>query len=129
VWDSPERNPWATIPTRALIELGYSSPPDPSAPGMFALSDSKVLAELIEEAGFVDVRIESLPTPRSAASAEAFIEETIDLSFMFAGVYTSLPVADQARVRERIAEMLQPFTGEDGSVELPGSAIGAVADA
>ncbi len=129
VWDGAEANPWATIPTRALIELGHSSPGDPGAPGMFALSDTEALSELIEDAGFVDVRIEALAAPRSAASVDAFIEETTDLSFMFATVYRDLPEPDQARVRERITEMLRPYTREDGSVELPGSALAATAEA
>jgi hypothetical protein len=60
---------------------------------------------------------------------EAFIEETLDLSFMFASVFNELPEADQARVRERITELAEPYTAPDGSVELPGSALGAVADA
>src|SRR5947209_11559501 len=38
VWDEPPLNPWATIPTRALVELGHATPPDPDAPGMFTLS-------------------------------------------------------------------------------------------
>ena len=38
VWDKPERNPWAVIPNRAMVELGHAEPPDPAAPGMFALA-------------------------------------------------------------------------------------------
>src|SRR5947199_6845213 len=55
VWDVPERNPWATIPNRALLELGHIEPPDPDAPGMFALADPGRLKELAYEAGFIDV--------------------------------------------------------------------------
>src|SRR6202035_3028763 len=33
VWGAPEDNPWATTPTRALIELGHAQPPDRDAPG------------------------------------------------------------------------------------------------
>jgi len=29
VWDDPECNPWATIPNRALVELGLAEPPNP----------------------------------------------------------------------------------------------------
>jgi ubiquinone/menaquinone biosynthesis C-methylase UbiE len=129
VWDAAEHNPWATIPTRVLIELGHASPPDPGAPGMFALADPDSLRELLEETGFADVRTESLSARRSAASVEAFIEETRDLSFMFASAFNQLPGADQARVRERIAALLEPFVAQDGSVSLPGRALGAVADA
>ena len=129
VWDAAEHNPWATIPTRVLIELGYASAPDPGGPGMFALADRDKLRELLEETGFADVRIEPLPAPRSAASVEAFIEETRDLSFMFAGTFNPLPEEAQARVRERIGELVEPFAAGDGSLTLPGRALGAVADA
>jgi SAM-dependent methyltransferase len=129
VWDLPERNPWATIPTLTLLELGYAAPPDPAAPGMFALSDAGRLRDLLEDAGFVDVRIEPIATQRSAESAAAFIDETIDLSFMFAGVFNELAEREQAYVRREITARLEPFTAGDGSVELPGSAIGAAAGA
>src|SRR6201995_590317 len=29
VWDARERNPWALIPSMALLELGHAEPPDP----------------------------------------------------------------------------------------------------
>jgi ubiquinone/menaquinone biosynthesis C-methylase UbiE len=129
VWDAPARNPWATIPTRALTELGHGSRPDPAAPGMFALADRERLRELLEEAGFVEVRVEPLEAPRSSPSVKAFIDETVDLSFMFAAGYNSLREAEQVQVRDRIASLLEPFTAEDGSIALPGSALGAAADA
>ncbi|MGZ4174225.1 MAG: class I SAM-dependent methyltransferase, partial [Solirubrobacteraceae bacterium] len=36
-WDAAEVNPWATLPTRALLQHGWVEPPDPAAPGPFAL--------------------------------------------------------------------------------------------
>ena len=129
VWARSEDNPWATIPTRALTELGFGSRPDPGAPGMFALSDPQALSDLLGDAGFVEVQVATIPSPRLAPSVEAFIEETIDLSMMFAGVYNSLSDDDQARVRDRIASLLEPYVGADGSVELPGTALGVSAEA
>jgi len=52
VWDDSARNPWATIPGRVMIELGHTEPPDPQAPGMFALAAPGRLSELLEDAGF-----------------------------------------------------------------------------
>ena len=66
VWDEPELNPWATITDRVLVELGHTPPPDPSAPGMFALAAPGRLHELLEAAGFVEVVVESLELPRAA---------------------------------------------------------------
>ncbi|MBV9309921.1 MAG: class I SAM-dependent methyltransferase, partial [Solirubrobacterales bacterium] len=57
VWDAPERNPWATIPGRALLELGHADPPETGGPGMFALSPEGLLQAMLEDAGFVEVLI------------------------------------------------------------------------
>ena len=57
VWDARERNPWAMIPSQALIELGYAEPPDPSAPGPFSMAQDGRLAEVLEDTGFIDVEV------------------------------------------------------------------------
>ncbi|MBV9195489.1 MAG: methyltransferase domain-containing protein [Solirubrobacterales bacterium] len=129
VWDRAEDNPWATIPSRALIELGHAEPPDPAGPGMFVLADHARLRERLEEAGFLDVWTESIDVPRAYASAEAFVAETLDCSHMFAVVYRELSADEQARVSARIAAELRPFAAGDGSLVLPGRALGAAADA
>ena len=72
VWDEPARNPWATIPDqRAASSSGTWRRPDPDAPGMFALAAPGRLQELLEDAGFVDVVVESVQTPRSVRPARA----------------------------------------------------------
>jgi hypothetical protein len=130
VWDRAEHNPWATIPGQALIKLGHTTPPDPGAPGMFALADTAHLRELFEEAGFVDVRIEPVDVHRSYPSAAGFIEETFDCSHMFATVFHGLAAEEQAEVEREITSRLAPFiTPDEGRVELPGTALGAVGDA
>ena len=58
VWDGPPANPWATIPTRVLVELGHTTEPDPEAPGMFALAPPGRLQGLLEDAGFIDVVVD-----------------------------------------------------------------------
>ena len=74
-WDEPPVNPWATIPTRALVELGHTAPPDPDAPGMFILSAPGRLQELLEAAGFLDAVVESVDTSRSFAGTEGYVDE------------------------------------------------------
>ncbi len=39
VWASPERNPWAALPAATLVQRGHLPPPEPGAPGIFALAD------------------------------------------------------------------------------------------
>src|SRR5262245_5609971 len=44
VWDEPQQNPWATIPTLELVERGLIKQP-PRRPGMFGLSPASTLQD------------------------------------------------------------------------------------
>src|SRR5581483_4639631 len=56
-WDEVDRNPWAAIPGRLLIELGYSERPAPGTPGPFALADPDRLTALLTDAGFGEIEL------------------------------------------------------------------------
>jgi SAM-dependent methyltransferase len=129
VWDVPEQNPWATIPTRALVELGHIAPPDPDVPGMFALADADRFDELLEDAGFVDVVVESVDLSRSEPSVETYLEETLDLSQPFGEVWERLSERHRDEVRDRIGSLAEPFTSADGTVQFPARSLVAAAGA
>jgi SAM-dependent methyltransferase len=129
VWDDARENPWATIPGRALVELGHTEPPDPDAPGMFALAAPGALAELLEGAGFVDVLVDAVDISREYAGLDTYIDEVLDLSGIFSGIFTDLDERQRQEVRRRIAELAAPFTGADGSIRLPGRSLAAAANA
>lgn len=128
-WDQPPLNDWATIPTRALVELGHAEPPDPQAPGMFVLAAPGRLQELLESAGFTDVVVDSVPTPRSFADVDSYVSETQEVSSMFGELMAPLSDAQRAEVVEKIAELSQPYIGSDGSVSFTGRSLVAAADA
>jgi ubiquinone/menaquinone biosynthesis C-methylase UbiE len=127
VWTSPELNPWATIPTRALVELGHAEPPDPTAPGMFVLGDPDRLQELLESAGFVEPIVEQVQLSRPAAGVEEYIDETLALSRPFAEVRERLSAEQWDEVKTRIAALAEPFTSPDGSVLFPATSLAAAA--
>jgi len=129
VWDSAESNPWATIPTGALVSLGHVAPPQPGTPGMFALAEPGALAGLLESAGFVEVVVKSLAIERTHATLEEYVEQTLDLSWPFAEVFNGLSEEQQADVRREIASRAQPFVTGHGSVRLPGRSLVAAAGA
>ena len=129
VWDEPAVNPWATIITRALVELGHTAPPDPDAPGMFALASPGRLRNVLEDAGFVDVVVESVEPPRAFDSVEAYIAETDDLSSLFGDVFHPLSDEQRAEVVARVAELAQPYIGADGVLRFPARSVVAAADA
>jgi SAM-dependent methyltransferase len=129
VWDKPEINPWATIDTQALVELGHTEPPDPDAPGMFALAAPGRLREVMEAAGFVDAAVEAVDPPRAWASVDEWVAETTEVSSWFGEVYNPLSDEQRLAVRDRIAALAQPYTNDDGSVRLPARSLVAAADA
>jgi SAM-dependent methyltransferase len=128
VWDRPERNPWATIPTRALVELGHAEPPDPSAPGMFSLADPGRLGELLESAGLTEVVVEALELDRNDRGVDDYLKGTLDLSAPFAEVRDSLSAEQWQEVEQRVAELAAPFLS-DGRLHFPTHALVASATA
>jgi SAM-dependent methyltransferase len=128
-WDQPDVNAWATIPTRALVELGHMAAPDPDEPGMFILSAPGRLQDLLESAGFVDVVVEAVQTPRSFAGLEQYVAETHDISSFFRDTFDPLPAPEREAVVQKIAELAQAHTAGDGSVSFTGRSLVAAADA
>jgi ubiquinone/menaquinone biosynthesis C-methylase UbiE len=129
VWDVPERNPWAAIPSGVMVTLGHAEPPEPNAPGMFRLAADGAVRELLESAGFVEVTVEQVALQRHYKALADFIDETVELSPIMGAAFRRLPEADQQAVRDAVTGAAAPFAAADGSVMLPGSSLVALASA
>ena len=129
VWDAPEENPWATIPTRALVELGHLDPPDRNGPGMFALAVPGRLGEMLKDAGFVDPIVERVAIERNYPDTDSYLRETSELSPMFSDAVGALDESSWTEVNARITELLAPYTAAGGELRLPGRSLAAVANA
>ncbi len=127
VWDTAERNPWAQIPSRAMVELGHAPAPDPDAPGMFTLAAAGKLQALLAGAGFVDVEVGVVALERQFDQLEGFIEETVDMSPSFSARFSELDPAAQDEVLAHIRAAAEPFQQPGGGVVLPGSSLVALA--
>lgn len=130
VWDGPEANPWATIPTDALIQGGYIEPIDRAvSAGIFSLADPQRLQEMLEEAGFVDVLVESIDLTRAYDRFDKFWDESLELSPSLSVALERLTGEQREDVRRRAAALAQPFTESDGAAHLPGVSLVASASA
>jgi len=129
VWDNIEHNPWAALPGLELRERGLIPPPAPGTPGPFSLGRSEGVYELLEQAGFAEVNVESLQLHRRHASFEEFWETTLDLSRAFHDAVLARPQGEieqiKAAVRARIAEFETP----DGMLDIPARTLVASASA
>jgi len=134
VWDTLGSNPWALLPAQELIARGLAERPDrePDAapdPGPFALAEPGLLQELLEQAGFVEARIEALELVRRHASFAELWETTLDLSRGFHDAVLSRPAAEIAEIEASLAERFGPYTAADGTLEIPARTLVASASA
>lgn len=129
VWDQLEHNPWMMLPAQELRERGLTEPPSAGTPGPFVLSGPERVTELLEQAGFVEVRVEALELHRRHASFEEFWDSTLDLSRQLHDAVLDRPEAEIAEVHAALVERFAPYTAADGSLDIPGRALVASASA
>jgi SAM-dependent methyltransferase len=129
VWDSIEQNPWALLPSRELIERGASTPPAQGTPGPFALGSLERTTELLDQAGFADVRVQALDLRRRHASFEEFWDSTLDLSRALHDAVLDRPEPEIAEIYAALVERFAPYTAEDGTLDIPGRTLVASAGA
>jgi SAM-dependent methyltransferase len=132
VWDEIERNPWALLPARELIERGLVPAPDAAArelPGPFALGRPGRIAELLADAGFDDVEVQAIDLVRRHPDFEELWETTLDLSRSFHDVTLSQPEGVVEEIRTSLAERFAAYTSPDGALAIPARTLVARASA
>ena len=129
VWDLPERNPWATIPTEELVEQGIAPARDPDQPGMFSLAAPGRLESVLQDAGFVEVDVEAVDVTRRHETADAYLDATLDLSRPLADFMEHAEPAQAASVTDGIKRRVAAFAGPGGDIVLPGRSLVARASA
>jgi SAM-dependent methyltransferase len=129
VWDTIEHNPWALLPARELAERGIVGPPNPDAPGPFALADARRITALLDSAGFAEARIETLDLCRRHPHFDELWDSTLDLSRSFHDTVLARPAPEIEAIRASLTARFAPYTAADGSLEIPGRTFVAVASA
>jgi SAM-dependent methyltransferase len=129
VWDAIERNPWAALPGIELRERGLTAPPAPGTPGPFALGDEARVRELLQAAGFEDVRVDVLDLHRRHGSFDEFWETTLDLSRAFHDAVLARPQDEIDEIQAAVRTRLAPFEGPGGVLDIPARTLAASASA
>jgi SAM-dependent methyltransferase len=129
VWDVPEANPWLTTFTAAARELGLAPPADPDAPGPFALSAPGAAAELLQDAGFDTPIVEPIELTFRTPTLDALWETQRALSSAMRKLLDGLSPAEHYKLREAAEERWARYVTADGTVSIPGRALGVVAEA
>jgi SAM-dependent methyltransferase len=129
VWDGPEHNPWLAALPEEAEKAGFVEPKGEGEPGAFALSRPGLIAELLENAGFDAPVVEPIDLIFTAPSVDAWWDTQREMSSSMRPVLESLSPADHYRLRDAVEARWAPFAAPDGSVAIPGRALGVVAEA
>ncbi len=113
VWAAPDRNLWAFIPGFALVEAGHVPPPEPDAPGIFALADPERIRQLVTAAGFAEPEIEEVKVEWEYDDPSVHWEKTMKLAAPIAEAMNSLPEAERERIRELVASRVSEQLSQD----------------
>jgi enediyne biosynthesis protein CalE5 len=109
-WDDQSKSPFFSVITRVAVPFLSLQPPDPAAPGPFRLSSPSQLESLLTEAGFSDVRVESVAMTLELASAAEYLQIFSDVAWK--ARVALLSDADMGRFCESVAEAARPYVDE-----------------
>jgi SAM-dependent methyltransferase len=126
VWGEPDRNPWAFIGGRFLVERGHMPPPEPGAPGIFSMASEERTRGLLEGAGFTAVRMQDVPMRWAFRNLDEYESWVTEVAGAFAMVVRGLPEDERKALRSQLTEAFTRFA-TNGGYELPGVALCAVA--
>ena len=126
VWSDPEHNPWASIPPKALLELTGAEPPDPFAPGIFAMASEARTRDLLDGAGLEPQTLETVEMTWKFDSLADYWHHLTDVKGAIAMVVRSLPEADKAALSAEIERRLGPYADGEG-YRLPGMCLNVLA--
>lgn len=126
VWAAPDRNPWAALPAMTLVQRGHMPPPEPGAPGIFAMADPERIRSLVTGAGFGEPEIEEISFEFHYEDFDEIWAVLIKIAGPIARVINSLPDDERKAARDAIEEAVAPFRAEDGSYSMPALCLGAV---
>jgi SAM-dependent methyltransferase len=127
VWSTPDRNPWAAVPGMTLVERGHMPPPEPGAPGIFAMGDPDRTRGLVTGAGLGEPELEEIAFEFRYADADDLWDALVRLARPLARIVNALPDEERQATRAAILENVGSFRNDDGSYSAPASSWGVLA--
>lgn len=106
-WQPPQANPWVMVPMAAVAPLlEMPPPPEPGAPGMFALGDAERVRAILDRAGFEAVSVEALELAMAPGGGE--LDRAVEL-FLEVGPVAALLREQEADevLRARVASAVR----------------------
>jgi ubiquinone/menaquinone biosynthesis C-methylase UbiE len=126
VWATAERNPWQAVPGMTLVQLGHMPPPEPGAPGIFALGEPGRVRELVTGAGFHEPELEEIAFEFRYADFDDLWAALVRMS-PFGRKADELSDDEREAARTAVMQSMAPYRDDGGSYSAPAATWGVLA--
>jgi enediyne biosynthesis protein CalE5 len=104
VWSSPDKNPSIGLSMEAIKSVVELPPPDSTAPGIFRLAKPGELAEMLQQAGLIDVIDQEFLAEWSYASADEYYTSLLEIAAPVQNLMAKLSATQVQEVRRLITK-------------------------
>ncbi len=126
VWSTEAKNPYIGLQIGIVREMGRMPSPEPTIARTVALSGDGVLAAAFERAGFRDIEVRGVPTPRAFESVDDALAAMRGSSPAQGELGRLMSDAEREYYAAELARRLGAYVQADGRCVLPGEALLAV---
>jgi len=126
VWDEPSKSPFVTVGGGALSQFHAATPPNPKSPGAFRFSKRDVFEGALRDAGFSDIRLDSVTMPIEFGSTEEYWQMFTECAAGVKPKIAMLSSDDQMKLRRLVDELAAPHM-VNGRVRLVSTPLCAMA--
>ena len=111
LWAPPADNPWFQLIRGAVAEFATppANPPDPRAPGPFALADVDRLNHILEQADFGEIEVETCQHDLPVGGAGATPQEAAEFAISGMSAGAQVPQEQQAAAAAKLAQAFMPY--------------------
>lgn len=109
VWSTPDKNPSIRLSMDAIKQVIELPPPDPTAPGIFRLAKPGDLAEMLQQAGLLDVTDQEFLAEWSHGSPEEFYTSLTELAAPIQNLMAKLDADQVQQVKHLIMEAASQY--------------------
>jgi SAM-dependent methyltransferase len=124
VWGPAETHLLSAGPVALTEHLGLPAPP-PGVPSTFSMADAGKLAGELTEAGFEDVEVTEQVVPFRFASVDDYVRFNRDVlpKAVLRMIHDRFGSEDDPDTWGAMAQAVEKYTGPDGAVDLPSTAL------
>ena len=104
VWSAPEKNPYLKIPIDVIKQFIDLPQPDPSTPGIFRLAKPGELADMLQQAGLIDISEHEFLGDVQFSAAEEYFSSLMDIAAPIQNLWAKLTPEQQTEARGNIIQ-------------------------